>query len=136
MDAEAKIAAVGEMFREFARRDDARTFSILDDEVVFDTRAYPGPEMLRAVYHGHDGVRGYWRQWLDAWESVEVVDGPHYSVHGPAVVTWWTQRNRGRHSGVEMEMETATVWVFLNDRIVYAAAFGSGAEARAAVGEP
>src|SRR5947208_2032346 len=122
------------MFWEFARREDARAFEVFDEEVLFDTRAYPGPETLRAVYHGHEGVRAYWRQWLDAWESVDVIDGPHHEVYGGAVVSWWRQRNRGRRSGLEVEMETAVVWTFQGDRIVHAAAFASGADARAAAG--
>ena len=136
MDAEAKVAVIEELFGEFARRTDDRTFEVFDTEVLFDTRAYPGPESLRAVYHGHEGIRTYWRQWLDAWESVEVFDGPHHEVHGSAVVSWWHQRNRGKRSGIEVDMETAVVWTFQGDRIVHAAAFASGAEARAAVGLP
>jgi ketosteroid isomerase-like protein len=136
VDAESKVAAIEEMFREFARRDDARTFEILDEELVFDTRAYPGPETLRTVYHGHEGVRAYWRQWLDAWESVDVVDGPHHEVDDGAVVSWWRQRNRGKSSGAEVEMETAVLWTFQGDRIVRIAAFASRADARAAAGLP
>jgi ketosteroid isomerase-like protein len=136
MDTESKIGVIEEMFREFASRTDSRTFEVFDEEVLLDTRAYPGPESLRTVYHGHDGIRTYWRQWLDAWKSVEVIDGPHHEVHGPTVITWWRQRNRGKSSGVEVEMETAVVWTFQGDRIVHAAAFPSGADARAAAGLP
>jgi ketosteroid isomerase-like protein len=136
VDADARVALIEEMFREFAQRTDSLTFEAFDEEVLFDTRAYPGPESLRAVYHGHEGVREYWRQWLDAWDSVDVVDGPHHEVHGATVVTWWRQRNRGKRSGVEVDMDTAVVWTFQGDRIVHAAAFASGADARAAVGLP
>ena len=81
MDADARIALIEEMFREFARRDDALTYEVFDEEVVFDTRAFPGPEHLRAAFHGHEGIREYWRQWLDAWESVDVIDGPHHESY-------------------------------------------------------
>ena len=134
MHAESNIAVIEELFREFARRDDALTFEIFDDELIFDTREFPGPESLRTCYHGHEGVRAYWRQWLDAWESVEIVDGPHHEAYGSAVISSWRQRNRGKRSGVEIELDTAVVWTFQGGRIVHAAAFGSGADARTAIG--
>lgn len=136
VDAESKIAVIEEMFREFARRDDTRTFQVLDEEVVFDTRAYPGPDTLRAVYHGHDGIRAYWRQWLDAWESVDVVDGPHHEIYGGTVISWWRQRNRGKSSGIEVEMDTAVSWTFQGDRILHAAVYATAGDARKAVGVP
>jgi ketosteroid isomerase-like protein len=122
------------LFEDFARHENARAFEVFDEEVVFDMRRLPGPAEIQAVYHGHEGVRRYWRQWLDAWDEVPTIDGPHCEAHGNQVLIWWRQRNRGKRSGIEVEMDVAAVWTFLGDRIVHAAAFPSQADAREAVG--
>src|SRR5215212_408253 len=131
---QSRVAVVQALFAEFARRENKLAFEVFDDEVVFDARGIPGPAEVQAVYHGHDGVRRYWRQWLDAWEKVTIVDGPHYEANGNQVVCSWRQRNRGKRSGAEVDMDVAAVWTFLGDRIVHLASFASREDARAAAG--
>ena len=125
------------MFEAFARRDTETAFELYDSEVVWDSRAMTGFQDLQGVYRGHDGVRAWWRSWLDAWETIEFVpEATEHVEHGNQVVSSWVQRNRGRGSGVEVDMESAVVWTFENGRIVRAAVFTSRAEARQAVGLP
>lgn len=102
--------------------------------MAWDTRASSLPEDLRSVYHGHDGVRRYWRQWLDAWDDVSPIDGPHFEARGNQVISWWRQRNRGKQSGLEMDVDVAAIWTFQGDRIVHVAAFGSRDDALVAAG--
>jgi ketosteroid isomerase-like protein len=127
------VATIRALFDEFGRRETAVTFRVLDEQVTWDARRMP-VEDVRRVFHGHDGVRQFWRTWLEAWEGLDIIDGPHHHPLGNQVVTWWRQRNRGRTSGVPLEMTAAFVWTFQNDRIVRAALFASRDEAFRAAG--
>ena len=125
-----------QLFRGFAARDNALAFEVFDDEVVLDTREMSGPDSIRAVYHGHDGVRRYWREWLDAWEAVTIVDGPLNEMYGGQVISSWRQLNRGKTSGLEVEMDVASIWTFQHDRVVRMATFASRDDALRAAGVP
>jgi ketosteroid isomerase-like protein len=55
------------------------------------------------LYHGHDGIRRFFRGWLSPFESYyarpeEFIDA------GDAVVVRLRQGGRGKQSGVEVEM--------------------------------
>jgi ketosteroid isomerase-like protein len=54
----------------FARGDNDTPFSVYDPEIEWDMTRLPLPGE-ESVYHGHDGVRRYWRAWLEAWEFIE-----------------------------------------------------------------
>jgi ketosteroid isomerase-like protein len=102
---EENVAIVRRLFELFDGRDHERAFEYYDPEVEFDATAFGEvlPELAR-VYHGHDGVRTYWREWLFAWSDIafeleDVVDA------GDEVVGLVrNQRMWGRHSGIEIEM--------------------------------
>lgn len=128
------LAAVERIFREFAHRESETVFDVYDPEIVWDTREIgDGLADLRGVYHGEEGVRTWWRQWLDAWEAIEFVEAFH-ETHGNQVISTWKQRNRGRGSGVEVDMESGIIWTFQSGRIVRAAIFISAADAHRAAG--
>ena len=125
------------MFEAFERRDNEMVFELYDPDVVWDSRAVTGLQDLQGVYHGHDGVRAWWRRWLEAWETIEFAPGGvEHEAHGNQVISSWLQRNRGRGSGAEVDMESAIVWTFENGRVVRVAVFPSRAEGRQAAGLP
>jgi ketosteroid isomerase-like protein len=85
------------------------------------------------VYHGQEGVRQYWREWLSAWETVqfeyELVDA------GDRVVALIDQRMRGRSTGIEVPLgKYAHVYTFKNGLIVHWKLYESQSEALEAVG--
>jgi ketosteroid isomerase-like protein len=80
---------------------------------------------LGGVHHGHDSVRDWWRTWLDAWERIDIIDGPEHRTQGNQVVSWWRQRNLGKGSGIAVEQEAGIVWTFQDGLIVRAAVFVS-----------
>ena len=130
------VAVVERIFREFARRESKTAFEVYDPEIVWDTReVFDGSSDLRGMTHGKEGVRAWWRQWLEAWEAIEFVSAEHIP-HGNQVVSIWHQRNRGRGSGAVVDMDSAIVWTFQNGLIVRAAVFSSGEDARRAAGLP
>lgn len=127
------VAVVRTLFDEFARRESEVTFRVFDEEIAWDARSGPLAEWGR-VFHGHEGVRAFWRTWLEAWDRIEFVDGPYHRAHGSQVVSWWRQRTVGRGSGLGMEQEAGIVWTFENGRIVRAAVFWSREETFRAAG--
>ena len=61
------------------------------------------------VYRGHDGVRAYWRHWLEAWESIEfhlddVIDAGDQVV---ALIWQGSRESRGNRVRVRAGLEPA-----------------------------
>ena len=88
---------------------------------------------ISRVYHGREGVRQYWREWLSAWETVqfeyELVDA------GDRVVALIDQRMRGRSTGIEVPLgKYAHVYTFKDGLIVHWKLYESQSEALEAVG--
>ena len=66
-----------------------RSFEFYDPDIEWDRTAWKstavdtgvgGIARLAGVYRGHEGVRTYWRRWLEAWKDLEfevedVLDG-------------------------------------------------------------
>jgi ketosteroid isomerase-like protein len=90
----------------FAEREYEAAFEVLDPEIVWDASRVPMFDLAK-VYHGHDGVRAYWRGWLTAWESLEfdVEDVIELDDHEVLAVIA-NQVQRGRGSGVLTEIPT------------------------------
>jgi ketosteroid isomerase-like protein len=76
-------------------------------------------------YHGHAGVRAYWRAWLAAWQPIEVFNYELTDAGESVLVLISGQRNRGRHSGIEVEMQPYGLVFALRDRKVVRCAFYS-----------
>jgi ketosteroid isomerase-like protein len=62
-----------------------------------------------AVYEGHGGIRRFYSEVRDVWESY-VWEPEELIEVGPDVVALLRSTARGRGSGVEVERETAMVW--------------------------
>ena len=88
---------------------------------------------ISRVYHGQEGVKQYWREWLSAWETIqfeyELVDA------GDRVVALIDQRMRGRSTGIEVPLgKYAHVYTFKDGLIVHWKLYESQAEALKAAG--
>jgi ketosteroid isomerase-like protein len=69
------VEIVRMVFDVFARRDHEAAFDYYDAEIEWHAaRAWAGDLDTAGVYHGHDGVRAYWRRWLSSWEDVEATE--------------------------------------------------------------
>ena len=119
-----------------ARRDHERAFDFYDPNIEWD--ASGGVELstdLAGVYHGHDGVRAYWRGWLSAWRDLDfdvqdVLDGGDEVV---ALIR--NQRQWGRHSGIQTEMPPyGLVFTIRNGKVVRWRSFADQGSALKAVG--
>ncbi len=89
----------------FQRRRHEQAFDLYDQDIEWDSSRMAERQPDNAgVYHGHAGVRAFWRDWLSAWRDLQfqiddVVDGGE-----EIVLLISNQRQWGRHSGIETEL--------------------------------
>jgi len=110
---------VRRLFEDFAGGRTETAFEVYDPNVVWDGTPL-GPEAgeLATAHMGHEGVRRWWRDWLEAWERIENQGDPEFRSNGNQLVATWVQHNIGRASGVEVEQHSALVFTFEDGRIV------------------
>ncbi len=86
------------------------------------------------VYHGHEGVRTFWRTWFAAWETVDF-EYEEFIDAGDQVLSIVSQRVRGRTSGVELEWTSyGQLWTIRDDKVVRVQFFPNRDEALEAAG--
>jgi SnoaL-like protein len=72
-----------------------------------------------AVYHGHDGLRDYYRDLADAWGNDIRIEPKAYFDLGEHTLAFNVLHGSGRHSGAEVTMEVAAVARWREDLIVH-----------------
>ena len=55
---------------------------------------------IAGVFHGHEGVRAYWRNWLSAWSDLHFEIQDVLDAGDEVVLLIRNQRQWGRHSGI------------------------------------
>jgi ketosteroid isomerase-like protein len=96
---EENVEIVRRLYDASAHRDSEAVLALYDPGVELDmSRAPCGDLVGQRFYHGHDGLRAFYREWYGAWETVgsdleELIDA------GERVVSVETTRGRGRESG-------------------------------------
>lgn len=129
------VEIVRRLFEAMRSRDNVTPFELYDSDVVLSS----GSRWMSALgferrYHGHDGVRAFWRYWLDAWEKVdflgdlELVDAGNYVLAFNRVIL------RGRKSGAQVPFELSHLYELRDGRIVHVQLFSERAEALRAAG--
>ena len=109
------VELVQRLYEAFETRDNVWPFEIYDPEIEWYAGAADGVG-FEQVYRGHDGVRAFWRHWLESWESIEFRLDDLIDAGDEVVALIW-QRNRGRGSGAVVEYEWAQVWT-LRDGLI------------------
>ena len=115
----------------YARGDWREAMSHFAPDVVYDiTRNSVGG----GVFHGLDGVRAGYREWLDTWDDyrVELVDV--IDAGDDRVVVTTRQTGRGRVSGVAAEWTNGVVNTLRDGKVVRMDVYPSLADALEAVG--
>jgi ketosteroid isomerase-like protein len=69
--------------------------------IVWDQTGYEGG--ISDVYYGHDGIKRFFREWLEPFESF-YAHAEDFIDAGEAVVVRARQGGRGKQSGVDVEM--------------------------------
>jgi ketosteroid isomerase-like protein len=131
---EENVEIVRQVYDAGARRDATAVLSFYHAEVEWDISRSPARELMgRRVYRGHEGLRGFFREWYEAWETVtpdleELIDA------GEHAISVETTRGRGRASGVEVELSHYAVWTVREGKIVRVVWFATRDEALEAAG--
>ena len=111
------------------RRDTETLFALYDPAITWESCYGP----LTGVYHGHDGVRQFFRDWMESIESFEA-HAETFIDTGDAVVVGLRIRGHGRASGVEIDMPQGHVYTVRNGLVVHVALHESEAAALQAAG--
>jgi ketosteroid isomerase-like protein len=128
------VERVREAFEAFLRRELRSGADILHPDVVWDATDSQIFDISR-VYHGLEGVREFWREWLGAWETVEF----DYELieAEDQVVALIDQRMRGRSTHIDVPIgKYAQVYTFRDGLVVHWKLYESQAEALKAAGLP
>ena len=105
-----------------------------DPDIEWDASTHPVPD-LAGVYKGIQPTLGWWREWLAAWEAVQV----EYELvdAGDRVVGLFYQRMRGHHTGIDVASGNyAMVFTFRDGLIVHAKFYVRRSDALEAAGVP
>jgi ketosteroid isomerase-like protein len=110
--------------------------SMVDPDIEWDASEIS--EMipdLAGVYHGHEGVRAYWRRWMDAWKDLEFEVHDVRDAGDQVVVLIRNQRQAGRHTGIVTELPPyGMVFTVRAGRLMRWSTFPSHESALAAAG--
>jgi ketosteroid isomerase-like protein len=132
---EENIEIVRVLFDAFARRDHEAAFDYYDAEIEWDASRAGEGAGIAGVYHGHEGVRAYWRGWLSAWEDVEATEVEFVDGGQTVVAVIHQQRLRGRGSGIEVDAPPyALGFVFRSGKVVRWVFYPTQTEALEAAG--
>ena len=130
------VEIVRTLLEGFARRDHERAFDFYDPDIEWDASSTRDVNAdLAGVYHGHDGVRAYWRAWLSAWRDLDFELQDVLDAGDDVVALIRNQHQWGRHSGIRTETPPyALVFTIRNGKVVRWRYFSDQESALKAVG--
>ena len=120
----------------YNRRDFDAAVGSFDPEIEWDATAVRDliPD-LAEVYWGHEGVRTYWRRWLEAWRYIEFDIQDVLDAGDEIVVLICNQRQWGRYTGIASELPPfALIYTFRDGKVVRFRVFPDQDTALKAVG--
>jgi len=115
---EENVEIVRRIFDAAANRDSETVLALYDPAVELDVSRAPCRDIVGSrFYHGHEGLRSYFREWYGAWDTItwevhEVIDA------GEQVVLVETERGRGKASGAAVEMHMTGIWTIRSGKVV------------------
>ena len=111
-------------------------FTFIDPDIEWDaSQAGDLVPDLADVYWGHEGVRTYWRRWLEAWRDLEFEVQDILDAGDEIVVLICNQRQWGRYTGIATELPPyALVYTFRDAKVVRFRSFPDHESAVKAVG--
>jgi len=124
-----------EVVKEFTRlyeagdRDKWRAY--FDPGVVWDASASGMPSA--GIYHGHQGVERFFRDWLATWSDYEIETTDCIDA-GDAVVVVFRQAGTGRGSGIRTEREFFNVYELRDSKVIRCRLYESREQALEAAG--
>lgn len=128
------VETVRRIYEAAARRDAEAVLTLYDPEVELDGTRLRVVGPGGGVYHGHEGVRRFFRQWHEAWERIEYDYEELIDAGDEQVIAVVTRRGRGRASGAEVELHVALLWTLREGKVVRVVWFPARADALEAAG--
>jgi ketosteroid isomerase-like protein len=125
------VEVVKAFTRRFERGDRDEWREHFDPNVVFDVSATEMP--FAGVYHGHQGIERFFRDWLGTWKDYEIAHREYIDA-GDAVVVVFRQSGTGRGSGVRTERDFFGVYELRESKVVRYRMYESRQEALEAAG--
>jgi uncharacterized protein len=128
------VEVVRRVYEAAAGRDSAAVLDLYDPEIELDSTRLDIVGAAGAVHRGHDGMRKFFREWHEAWESIEYDFDELIDAGGDQVVSVVTRRGRGRASGAEVELHVALLWTLRDGKVVRVRWFPTREQALQAAG--
>jgi len=130
---QANVQAVLNWSRFFGERDDEALFAMYTPDIEWDLTGY-SPWIEQRTFIGLDGVRQFFRLWLEAFVNYEMEVRDPVAVAGERVVATITDRAVGRRSRVPTQRTFAGVLTLRDGKIVRIQLLDTRAAALEAVG--
>jgi ketosteroid isomerase-like protein len=83
-----------------------------------------------AVYEGHDGIRAFYSEVMEVWESF-TWEPIELDEHDGVVIAVLRSRGQGRGSGVELDRRSAMIWRVEGERATSLTFYRDPEQARA-----
>ena len=131
---EENLDVVRRIYDAAARRDDVIPFEVYAEDIIWDiSNSRRALLAMKPVYHGHDGVRQYWRENLSAFGAIdfeveELIDA------GDQVLAVIREREVGRASGVPVETTHLAVYTLRGSKVIQMQVFDDRQQALEAAG--
>jgi ketosteroid isomerase-like protein len=111
------VEIVRRLIDSFRRRDNEYPFTVFAEDIEWDASQVPIFDAQR-VFRGHEGVRDFWRRWLQAWEDIEF-KADEIVESGEDVAVFIRQRNLGHGSGIWVDQAPyVMIWTFRGGKAV------------------
>jgi ketosteroid isomerase-like protein len=114
------------------RQDTEAVFAFYDPDIVWQDHT-GALELQDHSYHGHEGVRQFWREWLEPFETFEAHSEAFIDA-GDNVVVGFRLSGRGKASGAQVEWPLWNVYTIRNGLVIRIQAFETKGEALEAAG--
>jgi uncharacterized protein len=129
---EENVEIVRRIWKASERGDTEGVFALYHPDIVWES-LYLGPIERGGLYRGHEGVRKFFRDWLESFD--------YYQAHAETfieaennVVVGYRVSGRGKASGAQVDMPRWNVYRIKNGLVSHVEIFGTEAEAFEAAG--
>jgi ketosteroid isomerase-like protein len=129
---QANVEIVRGIYDAFARRDNVAPFSVYAPDIELDFREGAGLD-APTVYHGHDGVRLAFRNWLAPFHSFKFRPEEMRDAGDHVLVTVY-EHGIGRTSGVAVDRCHYALWTLRGGKVVRMRVYLDRADALEAAG--
>ena len=120
------VELIRRLWKAVERGDMDAVFSSYDPAIVWENQT-GGPIELHGTYHGHEGVRQWFRQWLQSFENFQPHAEEYHELDEGHVLVLTRLSGRGKTSGVEVQMPRWNLYEIRNGLVKRVSIFESHA---------